>query len=158
MNVLTLSPGEDHLPESPARKFTDPSRGPVVGSLGPKRAASPCWFLHGLGWLVNPLTSAGDRGQGPWLGVGEGGRWGGWARARVSLTLLFVICLIIKAIHTHYKIWELQKGRKEKMKVIRHPGAQRQHLQFCCSSLQSCFSAWVTHMYISVCFNCGRTL
>ena len=76
MNVLTLSPGEDHLPESLARKFTDPSRGPVVGSLGPKRAASPCWFLHGLGWLVNPLTSAGDRGQQPLAWCGGRGQVG----------------------------------------------------------------------------------
>ena len=126
MNIQILSPGKDHLPGSPTRKFTDPSRGPVGGSLGPKRAVSPCWFLHGLGWLVNPLPSGEDRAQwAPRLGWGMGAGGEGELGLEQAPTLLFVLCLIMKAIHTHYKIWELQKGRKEKMKVIHHPSAQR---------------------------------
>lgn len=44
---------------------------------------------------------------------------------RVSPTLLFVLCLIIKAIALIIKFGNYKKVEKEKMKVIRHPHAQR---------------------------------
>lgn len=56
---------------------------------------------------------------------GRGGRWGNELKQGQPPTLFFALCLIIKAIHTHCKIWKLQKCRQERIKIISYPTAQR---------------------------------
>lgn len=61
----------------------------------------------GLGWPVGPVEGEMNLDRGS------------------PLLCFFVLCVIIEPIHIYCKIWKLQKGRKEKMKIICHPTARR---------------------------------
>lgn len=55
---------------------------------------------------------------------GRGGRLGDELKQGQPL-LSFLVYVHLKAVHTHCKIWKVQKCRKERIKIICHPTAQR---------------------------------
>lgn len=151
-------------------------RGNVPAAIGPSRGPAGAWALRGQcalagqRWLANPATSGpGSRSSGwVWAGqwaqwppssawkVGVGGRVGGELEQGQPPTLLFVLCVIIKAVHAYCKIWTLQKGRKErKLSVIPLPGDNCAAILLYFSPVL--FSIRIIHMYICVYCNCNHT-
>lgn len=138
----------------------------ACGRLGSERAVCPCWaevagesrdlwagvpqLWLGLVWPVAQWPPSSG-----WK-VGVGGRVGGELEQGQPPTLLFVLCVIIKAVHAYCKIWTLQKGRKErKSSVIPLPGDNCAAILLYFSPVL--FSIRIIHMYICVYFNCNHT-